>query len=104
MDAIAYPFRFSGGKTVKVDTETNQFRAQTIAAAMRTGKGELVITPTYGVDSPEFGSLDVAGLTYTLSTYHPDIIIDRISEEVEPRTEVLAVQVEFSSVSDRGVI
>ena len=103
MDAIAYPFRFSGGRTAKINAGTDAFRAQTVAAALRTGTGELFLTPTYGTRSPEFGGLDMAGFTYTLATFHPTIIVDKIEEIVNPETGMLDIRIEFSSTFDRGL-
>lgn len=82
MDSFAHPFRFSAGKVVKVDDQTDAFAAQMIAAALKTQPGELTITEDFGCQSAEFLSIDTAGLVYSMSTYHPTITIDAINEEI----------------------
>lgn len=81
MDSFAHPFRFSGGKVVKIDDQTDAFAAQMVAAALKTQPGELVITDDFGCQPAEFMVVDSAGLVYSISRYHPTITIDSISEE-----------------------
>lgn len=95
MDAFGYPFRFSGGRVVKVDTETDAFAAQTIAAAIKTGKGELWLNPTYGSDGLEFLQIDIAGVLYTIAAFHPSIRIDNVDESIESDGTV-KLRVEFT--------
>ena len=94
MDSFAHPFRFSGGKVVKVDDQTDQFAAQIVAAAIKTEPGEMPVTTDFGSRAAEFGSIDTTGLLYSLSAYHPGITIDSVSEVVEEDRRV--VSVEFS--------
>lgn len=82
MDSFSYPFRFAGGKVVKVDDQTDQYAAQIVAAAIKTAPGELPITSDFGSKAAEFSSLDTTGLLYSVSTYHPTITIDSIVEDV----------------------
>jgi phage baseplate assembly protein W len=95
MDAFAYPFRFSGGRVVKVDDQSDAYAAQIIAGVLKTGKGELLLNPVYGTEAIEFSSMDVAGLIHTVSAYHPTIRIDSINQEIQSDGTV-KISVEFT--------
>jgi len=92
MDSFAHPFRFSGGKVVKVDDQTDAFAAQVIAAALKTEPGELPITDDFGCEAAEFMTIDSSGLIYSMSAYHPTITIDSIREEVLDSERRVAVE------------
>ena len=96
MQAFAHPFRFQGYKIVKVDTESDAYAAQMVAAAVQTGKGELPLNGSFGTDSPEFGAIDYSGLIYTITAFHPEITVTAVTQEVDPVTEVVKVRVAFS--------
>lgn len=94
MDSLAHPFRFSGGRAPVIDDETDAFAAQIIASAIKTMPGELVNTPDFGSYPSEFSKMDTAGLTYSITQYHPTISIDDLQETIKD-SETL-IQVNFS--------
>ncbi len=95
MNVLKFPARFSAGSFLKVNTDSDEGMAQIVAGVIQTRKGELPVAPEYGTDSPEFNELDVSGLLYTLSEYHPSIEIDSIDQEVDNFGNVV-VLVNFS--------
>lgn len=95
MNVWSHPFRFSGGKVAKVDDQSDSYAAQTIAAVIKTGKGELWLNPAYGTDSMEFSATDISGLMYSISAFHPYIRIDGIEQEILPDGSV-KIRVEFT--------
>ena len=97
MNSISHPFRFSAGKAVKVAEDTDAFSAQMIAAVIKTGKGEMPLNPDYGVRQAEFSGLDRAGLTFSISAYHPNISINKITEVVNPSTADVEIRIEFTT-------
>lgn len=82
MEAFSYPFRFMNGSVVTIDTTTDQYAAQEIASVIQTEIGELLITPTFGIDSPAFDIFDSANLSYNVARHFPDIQLDSITESV----------------------
>jgi|SRR6478609_3251045 len=95
MDVWAHPFRFNGGKVVKVDEFSDAYAAQTIAATIKTGKGELWLNPAYGTDSIEFAGTDLSGLMYSLSAFHPYIRVEGITQEILADGSI-KIRVEFT--------
>ena len=87
MQTLSHPFRFSSGRALTIDDESDAFAAQLIAGILRTGHGELPLAPTYGVDSPVFGRVDTAGLMHSISNFHPHIIVSSVEEVIDPDNE-----------------
>lgn len=83
MDSFSHPFRFTFGAAPVVDEDSDAFAAQIIAAAVKTAIGELPITTDFGSLPAEFFRLDTAGVVYSLSKYHPRIVINAIGESLE---------------------
>lgn len=94
MDSLAHPFRFSGGKAVVFDVDSDAIAAQVIASAIKTMPGELLNTPDFGSNPSEFSKIDTAGLTYSITQYHPTIQIDDLYEIVKDSETI--IQVSFS--------
>lgn len=95
MDKIAFPFRLSAGRVVRDDSESDSYAAQLIAAVVRTGRGELLLNPDFGVRSPEFVGLDNSALLYSVSTYHPNIEIHGVLEQINPHSGVVETRIQF---------
>lgn len=95
MDAFAFPFRFTNRKIATISRTSDQFAAQRIASAWRTGLGELPILPGFGTIDPTFDRLDYAGFYSTMSQYFPDIRIDGVTETITEDGRVLA-EVDFT--------
>lgn len=100
MQAIAFPFRFSRGKVVTVDDQTDAYAAQKILSAVSTRIGELPLLPLFGTSDPEFQNFDGAGLMYTNATYFPDVTITDIYQSVSEGK--LEIQVEFERTVNIG--
>lgn len=98
MDALAFPFRFSNGRAVCVDDQSEEYAAQLISAAVQTSTGELPIRPQYGSLSPEFTEFDQAGLILSVTNNYPNILIEEIAREIEADGKV-AVRITFSTRS-----
>jgi hypothetical protein len=94
-DKIAFPFRLSAGRVVKDDSASDSYAAQSIAAVVRTGKGELILNLDYGVRSPEFVGLDNSALLYSVATYYPNIEIRSVVNRMNPQTGVVETRIAF---------
>lgn len=84
MDAFAHPFRFSGGRVVRVDNASEQYAAQRLAALIQTHYNELPLTPTFGSIDQEFSRFYAAALIQGAANFMPNIRIDDINEVVDP--------------------
>lgn len=93
MDALAYPFRFSRGRAVRLDDASDEYAAQCIAALIRTRPAEIVVRPSFGVADPTFERFDATRLYFGVANFFPDIAITDVSTELDAdgRTRV-AVQ------------
>ena len=74
---LSYPFRFDptarGFAHVSDDTDT--YKAQQIAAYIRTGKGERPILSDFGIDDPLFHEFDSGEFYDGFSDYYPSDVI-----------------------------
>ena len=95
MDALKFPFKIKNGKIPKIDDATDEYAAQCIMTAIKTGLGELLITPQFGTNSPEFVGFDEFGLYATTSTYFADIRVEEFTLLAGDNGAV-NVKVEFS--------
>jgi hypothetical protein len=82
MELFRFPFHFRNGTIAKLDSDTDEYAAQCVLAAVSTGRGELAISPQFGTDSPEFVGFDTPGLYSTMGTYYPQIRIVDVTEEI----------------------
>lgn len=84
MDAFAYPFRFSGGRAVRVDNASEQYAAQRIAALIQTHYDELPLSPTFGSLDQEFSQFYPSALIQAASNFMPKVRIDDVAEQIAP--------------------
>ena len=96
MDAFAFPFRFSSGNVVKLDTASDEYIAQKVASIVSTAAGELPLKPYFGTREPEFSDFDVSGLYYTAALYFPEVKIGSVRQLTE-NTGQLLVEVQFTT-------
>ena len=96
MVAFAHPFRFINGSAVKVDDTSEQYAALVVASVVRTNRGELPITVDFGTYAPEFSSLDVSGIMYSISSYYPEISINGVSQTRNDQNGQVEIKVEFT--------
>lgn len=95
MELFRHPFHFRNGTIAKLDSDTDEYAAQCLLAAVSTGRGELPISPQFGTDAPEFVGFDTPGLYSTVGTYYPQIRIINVTEEIDGRgNERIAVEFE----------
>lgn len=95
MDALSFPFRFSGGRAVRIDDASEEYAAQLISSAVQTSIGELPIRPQFGSLSAEFSQFDQAGLLLSVANNYPRILIDSIDRQVEDDGRI-AVRINFN--------
>ena len=94
MDSLSHPFRFAAGRAVSVVEDSDEFAAQMVASAVKTALGELPVTTDFGSLPAEFSRLDTAGVIYSLSKYHPTIVVGSIRNTIAEAE--IRVVVEFS--------
>ena len=83
MELFQHPFHFRNGTIAKLDSDTDEYAAQCLLAAVSTGRGELPISPQFGTDSPEFVGFDYPGLYSTVGTYYPQIRVINVTEQAD---------------------
>lgn len=98
MKAFAHPFRFTGGRPVTLDTETDAYAAQEILTVLQTRPGELPLLPDFGTSDPVFDEIDRASFYNTVSTYFPGIAIRSIEESITD-DGVVEVAVDYARIS-----
>lgn len=94
MDALAFPFRFTAGRAVTLDSASDEYVAQKVASIASTKTGELSLKPFFGTRDPEFSEFDVSGLYYTAALYFPEIQIGGV-KQLTDNTGQLLVEIAF---------
>ena len=79
MDAIKFPLTFANGELRKLSSTSDEYYGQLIALTIQTIPGELVLRPTYGVDSPEFDSIQTAKFSQIAAQFLPEVSISGIT-------------------------
>jgi hypothetical protein len=81
MDTIKFPIRFDKGRVSVLSENTRDYYNQIIALACRIEKNELALEPTYGVRDASFSTFRTSELSYTLSTFWPEIRIIKLEQK-----------------------
>lgn len=80
---LSYPFRFDPktGAFASVYQDTDTYKAQQVAAFIRTQRGEREILTSFGMNDPTFHTFDTGEFYDSFSDFYTqdDIIINEIS-------------------------
>ena len=101
MQALSFPFRFSKGKAVTLDTSDERYAAQKVLTAASTRLEELPLLPRFGTEDPEFDEFDSGGIYFTCATYFPEIALKDILQTDSDNGRVL-VNIEFETRSEES--
>lgn len=83
VQVLSYPFSTNNnrGGFSTVDDESDTYKAQQVAAFIRTRRSERPIFPSFGIDDPVFYTFDSGEFYDSFSDFYPtdDITINEIS-------------------------
>lgn len=79
MDSLKFPLTISNGGFRLVSSSEDTYFGQLIALTVQTRPGELILRPNYGVESPEFDSLQTAKFAQIASQFLPEVSISDIT-------------------------
>jgi hypothetical protein len=95
MDTIKLPIKFDKGRVGLLQENTRDYYNQVVALACRIEKNELVLEPTYGVRDSTFDTFRDSELSYTLSTFWPEIRITKLEQQKPDRNGVSKLNIDF---------
>jgi hypothetical protein len=97
MDILSMPLRFSNtGDFIKVDDDSNAYKAEQIKAFMSTHKNERKMFPTFGVDDPTFGAFDPASLLGEFIQFYGSSIQLQNVDVIRQRGALDTIEVNFT--------
>ena len=95
MEVLSVPFRLHvPGSFKKTEYGSDQYKAEQIAAFIRTHSGERLIYKDFGIDDPTFDDFDEADFASAFSDFYPDIVIATIEVE-EEKGAISNIRIEF---------
>lgn len=77
VQVLSYPFRVddSRGGFSTIDDESDTYKAQQVAAFIRTRRSERSIFPSFGIDDPLFFTFDSGEFYDSFSDFYPSSVI-----------------------------
>jgi hypothetical protein len=76
VDVLSHPFRIQpNGRAATVEQDSDDQRAELIAAIVLTRPGERQLAPGFGIPDPAFTGIDVAALEGATSVFGPPVSV-----------------------------
>lgn len=82
-DVLSHPFRIgANGRAVTVEQDTDDQRAELLAALILTRPGERPLAPGFGIPDPAFVGIDVATIEATTNVFGPAVRVTAVKVDV----------------------
>jgi hypothetical protein len=78
MANLRIPFDIVNGSVVVVEDGSIESKAQVVAFAVQTHRGELPLEPTFGISDPTYEPGNIFETTAVISQFWPEIIVEEI--------------------------
>jgi phage baseplate assembly protein W len=97
---IAFPFRIaSDGTVASVEHGSNEEAAQLLVALVMTHRGEMPLSPQFGLDDPAFGATEPGEVASAVSVYYPHISLNDIRVTDPTNDGRSTIEVDFDAES-----
>lgn len=99
VDGFAFPFRFASQRVSRLDTNSDAYKAQLIAAAIYTQVGELPLMPDFGSRIGPFSGLDMGDFLSTTATYIQSVSVSNITQTTN-QDQTVSLSIQFTVNED----
>jgi len=80
---LSYPFRIGpNGSAATVEQDSDDHKAEQLAALVMTRPGERDLVPGFGIPDPTFVGIDIAALEGAAAVFGPDVKITEVEVDV----------------------